>query len=54
MVGGGVRGSGRQLTARGGCTRQHGAQGVVEAVGEGLERQSVAAQRWRVWWGLER
>jgi hypothetical protein len=52
--GGAVRGGGRQLTTRGGCTRQHGAQGVVEAVGEGLERQSVAAQRWWVWWGLER
>jgi hypothetical protein len=36
---------------RGGRTRRHSAQGVVEVVGEGLERQSMVAQRWRIWWG---
>jgi hypothetical protein len=44
-------GGGRQLAARGGRTQRHSAQGVVEVVGEGLERRSVVAQRWRIWWG---
>jgi hypothetical protein len=26
---------------------------VLEVIGEGLERRSVAAQWWWVWWGLE-
>jgi hypothetical protein len=39
--------------ARGGHTRRRSAQGVVEAVGEGLERRSMVAQRWQVWWGSE-
>jgi hypothetical protein len=54
MVGGGIRGGGRQLTARGGRTQWRIARGVVEAVREGLERRSTADQRWWVWRGSER
>jgi hypothetical protein len=54
MVGAVSEGGGRQLMARGGRTQRRGAWGVAEAVGEGLERWSVTAQRWWVWWRSER
>jgi hypothetical protein len=49
-----VAGGGGQLAAWGGRTRWRDARGVVEAVGEGVERRSVAAQPWRVCRGSER
>jgi hypothetical protein len=53
MVGAASGGGGQQLAAWGGRTRRRAAQAVVEAVGEGLERRSMATQRWRVWRGSE-
>jgi hypothetical protein len=38
MVGAASGGGGRQLRVWGGCTRRRGARGVVESVGEMLER----------------
>jgi hypothetical protein len=50
-VGVASRGGGRQLTVRGGCTRRRGARGVVESIGERLERAvrggSIAVGMWR-------
>jgi hypothetical protein len=51
MVGAASGGGGRQLTTWGGHTRWRGARGVVEAVGEGLDRRSMTAQQRRVWRG---
>jgi hypothetical protein len=51
MVGAASGGGGRQLRVWGGCSRRRGARGVVESVGEMLERAvdggTVGGEKWR-------
>jgi hypothetical protein len=58
VVGAASGGGGRQLTMRGGCTRWHGAQGVVESIGGRPERAvcdgSVAVGMVAQWGGRRR